>query len=241
MICIAVIPARYASVRFPGKPLALLKGKPIIQHVYERVLNSSLFSDVIVATDDNRIADTVKAFNGKVRLTSADHPSGSDRIAEVIRDIDCDVIFNVQGDEPMIDAETLSKLKDVFIDAQVKVASLMTPISDDKDILNINVVKVVTDNDLNSLYFSRSPIPYNRDQQTGIVYFRHIGVYAYRKQTLLDYIKLPAGKLEQIEKLEQLRFLENGIQLKMVQTSYQGIGIDTPEDLQTVENLLSDK
>jgi 3-deoxy-D-manno-octulosonate cytidylyltransferase len=241
MICIAVIPARYASVRFPGKPLALLKGKPIIQHVYERVLNSSLFSDVIVATDDNRIADTVKAFNGKVRLTSADHPSGSDRIAEVIRDIDCDVIFNVQGDEPMIDAETLSKLKDVFIDAQVKVASLMTPISDDKDILNINVVKVVTDNDLNSLYFSRSPIPYNRDQQTGIVYFRHIGVYAYRKQTLLDYIKLPAGKLEQIEKLEQLRFLENGIQLKMVQTSYQGIGIDTPEDLQTVENLLSNK
>lgn len=241
MICIAVIPARYASVRFPGKPLALLQGKPIIQHVYERVLNSSLFYDVIVATDDNRIADTVKSFNGKVRLTSADHPSGSDRIAEVIKDIDCDVVFNVQGDEPMIDAETLSKLKDVFINPQVKVASLMTTISNDKDTLNINVVKVVTDNDLNSLYFSRSPIPYNRDQQTGVVYSKHIGVYAYRKQTLLDYIKLPAGKLEQIEKLEQLRFLENGIQLKMVRTTYQGIGIDTPDDLLTVENLLSDK
>lgn len=236
---IAVIPARYASVRFPGKPLAILNNKPIIQHVYERVSNSNLFSDVIVATDEESIANTVKNFKGKVCMTSASHPSGSDRIAEVIKDMDCDVVFNVQGDEPMIDGETLAKLKEVFNNEQVMVASLMTPIMDEADIQNTNVVKVVTDNNMNSLYFSRSPIPHNRDKQQDIIYYRHIGVYAYKKQALLDFVKLTPGKLEQIEKLEQLRFLENGISVKMVQTTYQGIGIDTYDDFIKVANLLS--
>jgi len=235
---IAVIPARYASTRFPGKPLALLKGKPIIQHVYERVLNSNLFSDVIVATDDDRIAQLVKGFGGKYKITSADHISGSDRIAEVIKNLDCDIVFNVQGDEPMIETEPLARLKAVFQEEKVRVASLMTPTSDDKVLLDINIVKVLTDNKFNALYFSRSPIPFNRDNVTGVEYFRHIGVYAYRKQTLLDFIKLPPGRLEQIEKLEQLRFLENSIHIRMVETTYQGIGIDTPEDLTQVESLL---
>jgi 3-deoxy-manno-octulosonate cytidylyltransferase (CMP-KDO synthetase) len=236
---IAVIPARFASTRFPGKPLVLLNGKPVIQHVYERVCYSKLFHEVIVATDDNRIKDAVRGFGGKAMMTSPDHPSGSDRIAEVIRDLDCDVIFNVQGDEPMIDTRTLALLKDVFSDPKVSVASLMTSLNDDKELLNINIVKVVADNILNALYFSRSPIPCNRDSQPGIEYFRHIGVYAYRKQTLLDFIKLPQGKLEQIEKLEQLRFLENGIPIRMVKTVYQGIGIDTPDDLLQVEQLFN--
>lgn len=239
MSCIAVIPARYASTRFPGKPLVLLQGKPIIQHVYERVLNSKLFTDVIVATDDVRIAEAIKNFKGKYKLTSPNHPSGSDRIAEVIKDIDCDIVFNVQGDEPMIETEPLSKLKAVFEDSEVRVASLMTPICDDEVLLNINIVKVITDNKLNAIYFSRSPIPFNRDSIPGVEYFRHIGVYVYRKKTLLDFIKLPQGKLELIEKLEQLRFLENGIPIRMVKTSYQGIGIDRPEDLDLVEKLLS--
>ncbi len=237
---IAVIPARFASVRFPGKPLAMLQGKPIIRHVYERVWNSQLFEDVIVATDDDRIREAVASFGGKVTMTSDSHPSGSDRIAEAINGMDCDVVFNVQGDEPMIDADTLSRLKQVFSDPSVRVASLMTPLNDDKALLNINIVKVITDNNMNALYFSRSPIPCNRDNLTGVEYFRHIGVYAYRKQTLLDFVNLPQGKLEQIEKLEQLRFLVNGIPIRMVTTPYQGIGIDTPEDLINVDKLLSD-
>lgn len=236
---IAVIPARYSSVRFPGKPLAILNGKPIIQHVYENVYNSNLFQDVIVATDDTRIIEAVRLFNGNYQLTSPEHPSGSDRIAEVIKDMDCDVIFNIQGDEPMITGEPLAQLKEVFRDQDVQVTSLMTALKDPKDLLNINIVKVVTDNYLNALYFSRSPIPYNRDGIPGIEHFRHIGVYAYRKQTLLDYVKLPQSRLEQIEKLEQLRFLENGISIRMVKTDYQGIGIDTPEDLEKVQSLLS--
>ncbi len=236
---IAVIPARYASVRFPGKPLAILNGKPIIQHVYERVYSSNLFQDVIVATDDKRIVEAVRLFNGNYQLTSPDHPSGSDRIAEVINDLDCDVVFNIQGDEPMITTEPLAKLKEIFRDQNVQVASLMTALKDPKELLNINIVKVVTDYYLNALYFSRSPIPYNRDGIADIEHYRHIGVYAYRKQALLDFIKLPQGKLEQVEKLEQLRFLENCIPIRMVKTDYQGIGIDTPDDLSEVELLLT--
>ncbi len=229
---IAVIPARFASTRFPGKPLALLKGKPIIPHVYERVAESRLFQDVIVATDDKRIAEAVLSFGGKYKMTAPHHPSGSDRIAEVIRDLECDVVFNVQGDEPMVEGATLSKLQAVFSDPKVQVASLMTRLTDPQALHNINIVKVVINNTFDAIYFSRTPIPYNRDNIPGVEYFRHIGVYAYSKQTLLDFVKLPQGKLEQAEKLEQLRFLEHGIPIRMVETSYQGIGIDTPEDLQ---------
>jgi len=217
----------------------MLNGKPVIQHVYERVLGSSLFSDVIIATDDDRIAGSVKNFGGNYRMTRPDHNSGSDRIAEVISDIDCDVVFNIQGDEPLIDSDTLTDLRNSFTDGNIRVASLMTLLVDDKELLNINVVKVVTDNNLNALYFSRSPIPCRRDNVPNVDYFRHIGVYAYRKSTLLEFVKFPQGRLEQIEKLEQLRFLENNIPIRMVITNYQGIGIDTHEDLEAVVRILS--
>jgi 3-deoxy-manno-octulosonate cytidylyltransferase (CMP-KDO synthetase) len=239
MTIIAVIPARFASVRFPGKPLALLKGKTIIRHVYERVICSSLFQDVIVATDDDRIAEEVISFNGKYMMTSSHHPSGSDRIAEVIAGLACDLVFNIQGDEPMIETEPLVGLISVFADSSVQVGSLMTTITNPDDLQNSNIVKVVTDNQSKALYFSRSPIPYDRDANQAAEYFRHIGVYAYRKQPLLDFIKFPPGKLEQIEKLEQLRFLENGIPIKMVNTAYQGMGIDTTADLLKVEEILT--
>jgi len=239
MNLIAVIPARFSSVRFPGKPLAMLSGKTIIRHVYERVSNSNLFQDVIVATDDERIAREVKSFNGKYKLTSPLHPSGSDRIAEVIADLDCDLVFNIQGDEPMIEPEPLAGLISVFGDASVQAGSLMTSITNQEDLQNPNIVKVVADNKSNAIYFSRSAIPFNRDSNVNVEYFRHIGVYAYRKQTLLDFVKLPPGKLEQIEKLEQLRLLENGITIRLVKTSYQGFGIDTPEDLLKAERYLT--
>jgi len=231
---IAVIPARFASVRFPGKPLATLKGKPIIQHVYEQVTGSELFDYVIIATDDERIEEVVRNFGGSYQMTSPHHPSGSDRIAEVVRDFDCDVVFNVQGDEPLIQKEPLALLKDAFKDKEVQVASLMTTITDEAELNNPNIVKVVTDSKSDALYFSRSPIPCNRDRIQDVEYYRHIGVYAYRKQTLLDFVKLPQSSLELTEKLEQLRLLENGIPIRMIKTSYQGIGIDTPEDLDKV-------
>jgi len=231
---IAVIPARFASVRFPGKPLATLKGKPIIQLVYEQVTGSGLFDNVIIATDDERIAEAVRNFGGSYQMTSPHHPSGSDRITEVVRDLDCDVVFNVQGDEPLIQKEPLALLKDAFNDKEVQVASLMTTITDEAELNNPNIVKIVTGSKSDALYFSRSPIPCNRDRIQDVEYYRHIGVYAYRKQTLLDFVKLPQSSLELTEKLEQLRLLENGIPIRMIKTSYQGIGIDTPEDLDKV-------
>lgn len=235
MKIIAIIPARFASVRFPGKPLAMLKGKTIIRHVYERVLMSNLFHDVIVATDDERIMNEMRSIDGRFQMTSTKHLSGSDRIAEVVASLDCDVVFNIQGDEPMIEAMPLAKLISAFQDITVQVGSLMTQITKPEDLLNPNIVKVVTDNNSDALYFSRSTIPYDRDGDQNIVHYRHIGVYAYRKQVLLDFIKLPQSRLEQIEKLEQLRLLENGIPIRMVETDYQGIGIDTPDDLVKVE------
>ncbi len=229
MKTIAVIPARYASTRFPGKLLADLKGKPVIQHTFENVKDTGLFADVIIATDDERIRKTAANFGGNVVMTRPDHVSGSDRIAEVCRDLVFDLVVNVQGDEPFISKEPLEKLIAVFTDPKMQVASLMCQFQEDHK--NPNIVKVVCDKDDFALYFSRSPIPFNRDNPTDILFWQHIGVYAYRKATLLQYVKLPSGKLEEIEKLEQLRLLENGIPIKMVETDYQGIGIDTPEDL----------
>ncbi len=235
---VAVIPARYASTRFPGKPLALLQGKPIIRHVYERVAGSGLFGQVIVATDDARIAEAVQSFGGSCQITSPDHPSGSDRVAEVVKDIKCDLVFNIQGDEPLIGTEPLAALLAAFSDPEVKVATLITPVTDLEAILNINMVKVIFNNNMDAIYFSRSLIPCNRDGEPGLDYFRHIGVYAFRKQTLLDFVSLPVGRLERAEKLEQLRLLEYGIPIRLVGTSYQGIGIDTLEDLEKVGRLL---
>ena len=233
----AIVPARYASTRFPGKPLADLMGKPIIQWVYEACELSGLFHHVIVATDSVLIEKAVRGFGGRVEHTSASHPSGTDRIAEVALKLEADIILNVQGDEPLITKAALSGLLGAFSDDSVKVASLMTPITEDRDLENPNVVKLVTDSTGNALYFSRFPIPYNRDN-TNTTYMRHIGVYAYRRESLLSFVNLPPSPLEQTEKLEQLRLLENGIPIRMVNTDYQGLGIDSPEDLELVKSLI---
>jgi 3-deoxy-manno-octulosonate cytidylyltransferase (CMP-KDO synthetase) len=243
MKVIAIIPARYDSTRFPGKPLAKLGSKTIIQHVYNRTSDTGLFAEVIVGTDDQRIFEEVAAFGGKVTLTSRSHNSGSDRIAEVCRKMECckdaDIIVNVQGDEPFITKEPLVELVNVFSDKDVKVASLMHIVK--KDVADPNTVKVVCDNNGFALYFSRSVIPHNRDKTKEFKpeYFKHIGVYAFRKEILFEYVALSQSKLEQIEKLEQLRLLENGISIKMIETEYKGIGIDTPTDLIKAKLLLN--
>lgn len=241
MNAIAIIPARYASTRFPGKPLALLNRKPIIQHVYERALSSELFSYVAVATDDPRIADAVSAFGGKYHLTSDKHQSGTDRIAEVASalDIPADVIVNIQGDEPLITKDVLHPLISLFADPGVQMASLMTPLSQPEQLSDPNAVKVVTALNGKALYFSRATIPYDRDGAQNIPYYRHIGVYAYRPETLQTFVRLTPSRYELIEKLEQLRALENGIPIHMVETDYQGLGVDTPEDLLRVEAYLT--
>ena len=217
MICYAVIPARYASSRFPGKPLAVLAGKPMIQHVWERVIRSQLFDDVIIATDDLKISSVAQNFGAVVMLTDSSLPSGTDRVAAVAEYLEEDsVIVNVQGDEPLISPEALKALLEAFDDEEVMIASLMTPFDSETDILNPNMVKVVTDSKQNAIYFSRSPIPYNRDNSTDCRYFRHIGIYGFRYAALTHFVDLPIGKLEAIEKLEQLRALEHGIPIRMV-------------------------
>ncbi|MDI3503334.1 MAG: 3-deoxy-manno-octulosonate cytidylyltransferase synthetase [Candidatus Cloacimonadota bacterium] len=228
----AVIPARYDSSRFPGKPLALLNGKALIQHVFERVQNSQLFTDVIIATDDLRISATAQDFGATVVLTDSNLPSGTDRVAAVAEMLEPDsIILNVQGDEPLISKEVLVCLLDVFDDPDVRMASLMTTIPEAQELRDPNIVKVVCDAKGNAMYFSRSPIPYDRDQEDQVEYFRHIGVYGFRHQTLMSFVRLGQSYYEKIEKLEQLRALENGISIRMCKTDYQGIGIDTPQDL----------
>ncbi len=237
MKVIAIIPARFNSTRFPGKPLAKLGNKYIIQHVYEQAKKSGLFAEVIVGTDDQRIFEAVNVFGGKVTLTSKKHKSGTDRVAEVCNKMssckDADVIINVQGDEPFISEKPLKKLINAFKDPEVMVASLMHELL--KDIDNPNVVKVVCDENDYALNFSRIPNPESRTSN-----FKHIGVYAFRRKTLFEFVELPESDLEKIEKLEQLRLLENGYKIKMVLTSYKGIGIDTPQDLEKAEKLLTD-
>lgn len=233
---IAVIPARYNSKRFPGKLLAKLDNQPLIQYVYKTVEKTNLFGKVIVATDDNKIFKAIDAIGGCVKMTSQTHKSGTDRVAEICEKLDYRIIVNVQGDEPFINRNSLLGLIRSFTDPNVKAASLMHPFSENKD--NPNFVKVVCDKDNYSLYFSRANIPFNRDNASQSDYFKHIGVYAFRKETLGKFVNLPQGKLEKIEKLEQLRLLENNIQIKMVATNYNGFGIDTPEDLQKARKML---
>ena len=235
MKVIAIIPARFDSTRFPGKPLAKLGNKFIIQHVYEQAQKSRLFSEVIVGTDDQRIFEVVDGFNGKVTLTSKKHKSGTDRVAEVCNKMlcckDADVVVNVQGDEPFITEKPLRKLIEAFNNPEVMVASLMHEIK--HDIEDPNIVKVVCDENYYALNFSRSPIV--SDQ---LLNFKHIGVYAFRRKILFEFVELPESKLEKLEKLEQLRLLENGYKIKMILTSYKGIGIDTPQDLEKAEKML---
>ena len=234
----AIIPARLGSTRFPEKPLAMLGGKCLITRVWEAVVATELFDEVIVATDSKRILDVVLAAGGKAQMTSSEHPSGSDRVAEVASGLEADIIVNVQGDEPFITEEVLKPLLDSFLDDAVQMASLMTPILDAEQLDDPGIVKVVTDAAGKALYFSRSLIPFDRDGGSGYNYMRHIGVYAWRRETLLSFVSLGMGKLERVEKLEQLRALENGIAIQMVETDYQGIGIDTPEDLARAERII---
>lgn len=239
MKTVAIIPARYASTRFPGKPLAKLQGKPLLQLVYEKVKKCDKIAEIFVGTDDQQIFQVVKNFGGKAVMTAKGHQSGTDRIAEVCEKSpfcqDADLILNVQGDEPFISEKPLEKLIASFHDPAVQIATLMNKIK--KDQTDPNRVKVVFDAHKFALYFSRSQIPFPRENTARSFCFQHIGVYGFRRQTLLSLVKLPLGILEEIEKLEQLRFLENGYRIKMVETDYEGFGIDTEEDLMKAEEL----
>ena len=241
MKIIAVIPARYASTRFPAKLMQDLGGKTVILRTYEAAVNTKLFDDVFVVTDSDLIYNEIVLNGGKAIKSIKEHESGSDRIAEAIEHLDVSVVVNVQGDEPFIDAEPLAKLIEIFrhdATQQVDLASLMREIKNEDEIQNPNNVKVVVDQHGFALYFSRSVIPYQREKNVGVCYFQHIGIYAFRKQALLDFYNLPMKSLEASEKLEQLRYLEFGKRIKMVETTHVGIGIDTPEDLEKARKML---
>lgn len=238
MKILCVIPARYASTRLPGKPLADIVGKPMIQHVYERSAQATIPQQVVVATDDEKVFQAVQQFGGKVVMTSSGHQTGTDRLAEVAsKYAEVDVIINVQGDEPLIDPKVIDELAQEFLnDTALQMASVMS-IMDTEDYQNPNAVKVVTDLNNNALYFSRSLLPYPRVAGKANVY-KHIGIYAYKKDFLLKFAKLEPTPLEQSESLEQLRALENGYKIKMIKTKSKFIGVDSIEDLQTVNELL---
>lgn len=235
MKIIAAIPARYTATRFPAKLMQMLGPKTVIRHTYDNTVATNLFDEVIVVTDSEIIFNEIISNGGKAVMSRKEHESGSDRIAEAIADMDVDIVVNVQGDEPFVKKEPLEKLLKVFEDEEgknVQVASLMQVLTDEKLISDPNYVKVAVDKNMNSLFFSRSVIPYARDKNIAINYYEHIGVYAFRKQALLNFTRWPITLLEAAEKIECLRYLENGIPLKMVITDYMGVEIDTPEDLE---------
>ena len=236
---IALIPARYDATRFKGKLMADLKGKPVILHTYEATIATELFDDVIVVTDSDIIYKEIITNGGKAFMSKREHESGTDRIAEAAENMEVDIIVNVQGDTPFVKKEPVENLLAQFDDPSVLVASLMQPLEDEKLIADPNYVKVAVDKKMNSLFFSRSIIPYPRNKDVAITYYEHIGVYAFRKQALLNFTQWPVSPLEDAEKIECLRYLENGIALRMVITDYIGVEIDTPEDLKKAEALLS--
>ena len=232
---VGIIPARYEASRFPGKPLYPIAGKPLIQHVYERVSSAKLIKETIVATDDERILEAVAAFGGRAVLTSKDHPTGTDRLAEVASGLDCDLIVNVQGDEPLMDPALVDRSVEHFSAIlNFRFGSAMTPITNEEDIRNPNVVKVATGLAGQALYFTRYPIPYRR-KNTSVPVYQHIGFYVYSREFLLQYAAMAPTPLETTECLEQLRALENGIRIDMIETSYRGIGVDAPEDVVRIE------
>lgn len=231
MKVVALIPARYAASRFPGKLMQPLGNKTVIRHTVESALSTQLFNEVIVVTDSDEIEAEIQRFGGDCKRSTRSYESGTDRIAEIAATMEVDLIVNIQGDTPFIKKEPLAALIKAFEDSTVSVASLMQPIQDSKLIEQPSVVKVITDLNNDALYFSRSPIPYNRDKSATTIYYEHIGVYAFRKKALIDFTKWPISVLEATEKLEQLRFLEHGIRIRMVKTDYSSIAIDTPEDL----------
>jgi 3-deoxy-manno-octulosonate cytidylyltransferase (CMP-KDO synthetase) len=241
---IAMIPARYAATRFPAKLMQLLGEKTVIRHTYDNTKATGLFDEVWVVTDSDIIFNEITNHGGSAVMSKRTHESGSDRIAEAVAGMDVDIVVNVQGDEPFVRREPLEKLLSVFegtAGENVQVASLMQVLTEPKFIQDPNYVKVAVDKNMNSLMFSRSPIPYHRDTTITPVYYEHIGVYAFRKQALIQFTNWPMTPLEAAEKIECLRYLENGIPLKMVVTDYMGIEIDTPEDLARAEEVLGRK
>lgn len=243
MNVLAVIPARYASTRLPGKPLVPLGGKPMIQRVWERVRQAQSVSDVIIATDDERIRSAVQAFGGDVAMTRSDHRSGTERVAEAaLARGDAEIIVNVQGYEPLIEPSAIdAAVEAVREDLEVSVATLAVPISKPADIMDPNVVKAVLDFDGNALYFSRAPIPWVRDRSGPVhaKHLKHLGLYVYRRAALLEFATFPQGDLERIEQLEQLRWLENGYRIRVAETEYDSVSVDVPEDIPRVEQLLA--
>jgi len=239
---VALIPARYGATRFPGKLMAKLGGKSVILRTYESTVNTGVFDEVMVVCDSDIIYNEIVSNGGKAIMSKKEHECGTDRIAEAIEDrTDVDIVVNVQGDEPFTQKEPLEKLLKVFEGEEgknVQVASLMQVLKDPQSIADPNYVKVAVDKKFNALFFSRSVIPYPRDKDVKSVYYEHIGIYAFRRQTLMDFTKMPVSPLEAAEKIECLRYLENGISMKMVVTEYMGVEIDTPEDLLKAEKLL---
>lgn len=242
MKIIGVIPARYGSSRFPGKPLAEIIGKPMIWWVYNNVSEVSQLDDLIVATDDKRIFDVVESFGGKAMMTSTEHTCGTERIAECAERLklaDDDIVLNIQGDEPLLCAGIVTDLLKAFATPEVCMGTLKKPISAESEINNPNIVKVVCNSSGDALYFSRSVIPYVRDKSPG--YYKHIGLYGYRKWFLDKFCKMTRTPLENAESLEQLRVLENGYKIRVIKTDYDSVGVDTPEQLSEVERLLREK
>jgi 3-deoxy-manno-octulosonate cytidylyltransferase (CMP-KDO synthetase) len=239
---LAVVPARYASSRFPGKPLAPIAGKPMIQHVVERVRRASLVSRVIVATEDARIKGAVEAFGGEAVMTRSDHRTGTDRVAELATHVTAEIYVNVQGDEPLIDPATVDALVEAMTqDDSVQLATPCTAIAQPGDIMDPHIVKVVRDFESNALYFSRAPVPWVRDTAETVTarHWKHLGLYSFRRDALLEFPTLPPGELEHLEQLEQLRWLENGFRIRVVETDYDAVSVDVPADVARVEKLLA--
>ena len=244
MNIVGIVPARYASTRFPGKSLALIAGKPLIQHVVERCQKAKTLDEVIVATDDSRIAAVAQKFC-RVEMTRSDHPSGTDRIAEVAARCQCNAVVNIQGDEPLMDPSAIDAVANALTNCEMSTAAARINSPDDYD--NANVNKVVVNAAGHALYFSRRTIPYLREAASGSVseqlaafpFLKHLGIYGYRRETLLRLVKFPVSPLENAEKLEQLRALENGIPIAVVKVDYDSVGVDTPEDVARVEKILS--
>jgi len=238
---IVVIPARYASTRLPGKPLVPLAGKPMVQHVYERAKRAQTVHRVLVATDDQRIMDAVTAFGGEARMTRSDHRTGTERIAEVAVQEPGDVFVDVQGDEPLIDPMAIDTAVGALLEEpQAQISTVATPIRHAGDIMDPNVVKTVLDFDDNALYFSRAPIPWIRDtqQKLHVKYWKHLGLYVFQREALLEFPTLPQGELEKIEQLEQLRWLENGWKIRVAEVAHDAVSVDVPEDVARVEKLM---
>lgn len=238
----AVIPSRYGAARLPGKPLAQIAGKSLVQRVWERAKQAKRVTRVVVATDDKRIQDAVATFGGEAIMTRENHTNGTSRIAEVAISSDAEIFINVQGDEPLVSPEAIDELAAAIADDDsVQLATLATPLANPKDIMDPNIVKVVLDFDDDALYFSRAPIPWVRDtaaKATRARHLKHLGLYAYRREALLEYETLPPGELERIEQLEQLRWLENGFKMRVAETSHDSVSVDVPDDIARVEALI---